>query len=317
VSSGTAGLFLALQALGISEGDEVIVPSFAFIAVANVVVQCRARPVFADIDPVTLNLTADSIRAAITPRCKAILVVHTFGVPADMEPILALAREYSLGVIEDACEALGASYRGRKAGSLGDVGVFSFYPNKLVTTGEGGAVITRDRDLAGAIRALRNHGRGGDCEQPRGYAANYRLADINCALGIAQLGKLDAALALREQLARRYCEALRNFAGISLPCMAPANDRISWFAFVVRISGTAGRDRVMEALAKRGIASRAYFPAIHLQPGFSGYAGQKLPVTEDMTNRTLALPFFNQLTEPEVRRVCEALGAALHSGAAI
>jgi perosamine synthetase len=316
VSSGTAGLYLALQALGIEEGDEIILPSFAFIAAANAVLQCRATPVFADIDPVTLNVTADSIAPVITSRSRAILVVHTFGIPADMDPILTLAREHGLRVIEDACEAIGAEYRARKAGSLGDIGVFSFYPNKPITTGEGGAVTTRDAGLARRIRALRNQGRA----QTDGWlehslcGGNYRLSDIHCGLGLAQLKRIEGILARREEVACRYVDALRAFPEVGTPPMTVAHTRISWFAFVVRISD---RDRVVNALTKEGISCRPYFPPVHLQPLCSRYtrAGQDLSVTEDITSRTVALPFFNSLKDDEIQRVCQVLGCAVQAQA--
>lgn len=317
LSSGTAGLHLALLALGIGEGDEVIFPSFAFVAVANAVLHVRATPVFAEIDPATLNLTADSIARAITPRTRAIVLVHTFGYPADIDPILALARERNLRVIEDACEALGAEYRGRKAGSFGDAGVFSFYPNKAITTGEGGLLVTGDPAIARTARALRNQGRregdGGIEHSLAGY--NYRLPDINCALGIAQLERIESILERREAVAKRYAEVLSDCRDIVLPEMSAPQGRISWFVFVVRLP-QAARDRVMQALTEQGIGCRAYFPPIHLQPLFAKYrkAGQDLSVTEGVAHRTLALPFFNQLAPEEIGEVRSALRAALREG---
>jgi perosamine synthetase len=314
LSSGTAGLHLALMALGIGEGDEVILPSFAFIAAANALLHVRATPVFVDIDPVTLNLTADSIARAITPRSRAILVVHTFGYPADLDPILALAGERNLRVIEDACEAIGAEYHKRKVGSLGDVGVFSFYPNKAITTGEGGMLVTKDRGIERKIKALRNQGRmQGDAwldHSLLGY--NYRLPDINCALGIAQLERIEGILARREAVANRYHELLRAYPNVIAPEIAAMNGRISWFVFVVRLSMKGHRDRVMQALTKEGIGCRAYFPPIHLQPLFARHrnARQDLSVTEDVAFRTLALPFFNRLQDEEIQRVCGVLGEA-------
>ena len=314
LSSGTAGVHLALQALGMGEGDEVILPSFAFVAVANSVLHVRATPVFADIDPVTLNLTADSIARAITPRTRAIVLVHTFGYPANVESILVLARERNLRVIEDACEAVGAEYHGRKAGAFGDAGVFSFYPNKAITTGEGGMLATRDPGLARTVRALRNQGRrDGDGWLGHSLAGyNCRLPDINCALGIAQLERIESILARREAVARRYAEALSGCPDIVLPEMNAPGGRISWFVFVIRLPQTV-RDRVMQALTGRGIGCRAYFPPIHLQPLFAKYrgAGQDLAVTEDVACRTLALPFFNQLKPEEMDEVSSALRAAM------
>lgn len=314
LSSGTAGLHLALQALGIGEGAEVILPSFAFVAVANTVLHVRAAPVFADIDAVTLNLTADSIARAITPRTRAIVLVHTFGYPADMGSILALARERNLRVIEDACEAIGAEYHGRKAGAFGDAGVFSFYPNKAITTGEGGMLVTGDPELAGVVRALRNQGRrdadGWLDHSLAGY--NYRLPDINCALGIAQLERIASILARREAVAKLYAEALSDCPDIILPEMSVAHGRISWFVFVVRLPKTV-RGRAMQALDAQGIGCRAYFPPIHWQPLFAKYrqAGEDLAVTEEAACQTLALPFFNQLKPEEIDEVSSALREAM------
>jgi perosamine synthetase len=314
LSSGTAGLHLALLALGIGQGDEVILPSFAFVAVANSVLHVRATPVFADIDPVTLNLTADAIARVLTPRTRAIMLVHTFGYPADVDPILALARERNLRVIEDACEAVGAEYHGRKAGILCDVGVFSFYPNKAMTTGEGGMLVTHDPALAGKVRALRNQGRrDGDGWLDHSLAGyNYRLPDINCALGIAQLERIESILARREAVAKRYAEALRDCPDIVLPEMSAPHGRISWFVFVIRLPKLA-RDRVMQALIDQGLGCRAYFPPIHLQPLFAKFrkTDQDLSITEETAFRTLALPFFNQLAPEEIEELCSALRAAL------
>jgi len=318
LSSGTAGLVLALEALGIGEGDEVILPSFTFIATANAVLHRRATPVFADVDPVTLNLTADTISRVLTGRSRAILLVHTFGYPVDIFPILELARGQGLRVVEDACEAVGAECGGRKAGSLGDLGVFSFYPNKPMTTGEGGIVVTANPALDRTIRALRNQGR----TESDGWlehsflGANYRLSEMNCALGRSQLKRIDSILTRREAIARGYCELLRRFPDVVPPPVTVSRGRISWFAFVVKI---AGRDRVASALTRAGIGCRAYFPPIHLQPLYSAFRGapHSLPVTEDVAFRTLALPFFTAMRDDEIERVCRVLGDALASGDAL
>lgn len=316
LSSGTAGLHLALRALAIGEGDEVILPSFTFIAAANAICHARATPVFADIDPISLNLTADSIQRVLSSRTRAILLVHTFGVPAELDAILQLAREHNLRVIEDACEAVGAEYRGRKVGGLGDLGVFSFYPNKPITTGEGGLVVTRDAALAQILRALRNQGRmdtDGWLEHSiLGY--NCRLSEINCALGISQLEKIESILAKREAVANCYYEALKGSVDVILPSRRVANGRVSWFAFVVRLSSRftrTDRDRVMQDLTAAGVGCRAYFPPMHLQPLYAKYAAASLPMTEDIAARTLALPFFNALTNDQVQEVCRTLESAL------
>jgi len=313
LSSGTAGLHLALQTLGIREGDEVILPSFTFIAAANAVLYQRAIPVFADIDPLTLNLTAETIQRVLTPRSRAIILVHTFGYPADITPILELARKHNLRIIEDACESIGAEHRGKKAGSFGDLGVFSFYPNKPITTGEGGVAVTHDASIARQLRALRNQGRmeqDGWLEHSLlGY--NYRLPEINCALGIGQLRRIDQILASREAVAQSYHHALEAIPSITPPPMAAPHGRISWFAYIVRLPAGAQRSAVIRELAKQGIDSRPYFPPIHLQPLYHTY--KTLPVTETVAFRTLALPFFNKLKDEEIQQVCHALTNALQN----
>ena len=318
LSSGTAGLYLGLKALGIGEGDEVIVPSFAFIAAANAILHERAVPVFADIDPRTLNLDPRPVARLITPQTRAILVVHTFGYPADLAPILELAGQHNLRVIEDACEAIGAEYAGAKTGSLGDLAVFSFYPNKPITTGEGGVLVTRHAGLARAVRALRNQGRqdnDGWLEHSLlGY--NYRLSELNCALGISQLARIEDILARRADIARRYQALLAPYPKITPPSSAIVNGRVSWFAYVVRLpSGFTGaqREQVMAALTAAGIGCRPYFPPIHLQPLYARYSSGagSLPVTEELACRTLALPFFNTLKEDQIQEVCQTLGDAV------
>jgi perosamine synthetase len=328
VSSGTAGLHLALLALGVGPGDEVIVPSFTFIAVANAVRYAGAHPVFADIDAGTLNLDPNRVEAAITPRTRAMIVVHTFGRPAEIAELLDLARRHNLRVIEDACEALGAEVGGRRVGSFGDVGVFAFYPNKQITTGEGGMVVTRNADLARRMAALRNHGRY-DCSDATGASPessdawfehvelgfNYRLSEMQCALGLAQLARVDAILARREAVARRYCEWLGGNANLVLPALHLDNQKLSWFVFVVRLApafSQADRDRIARELASAGIATGRYFAPIHLQPAYSGWdSAGALPVTEAVAACTLALPFFNRITDRQIGQVCEALQSSL------
>jgi perosamine synthetase len=318
LSSGTAGLHLGLAALGIGEGDEVILPSFTFIAVAHAVLYRRARPVFADIDPITLNLTPETVAAAITPRTRAIIAVHTFGCPADVDPILQIAARHGIKVIEDACEALGADYRGRKAGGIGDLGVFGFYPNKPITTGEGGMVVTRNAALADTMRALRNQGRrpedGWLDHALLGY--NYRLSEINCALGLSQMQRLDSILARREDRAACYRRHLRDIPELTLPVFETGNGRVCWFVFVVRL---AHRDRIVAYMAARGIGCARYFAPVHRQPLYAAYAdpAQPLPITDRVAAQTLALPFFNRITDDQIAEVCatlrEAIAAAAHT----
>ncbi|HYW67818.1 MAG TPA: DegT/DnrJ/EryC1/StrS family aminotransferase [Candidatus Dormibacteraeota bacterium] len=322
VSSGTAGLHLCIRALGIGEGDEVIVPSFAFIAVANAVRYEKALPVFVDIEPETLNLDPARIEAAITNRTKAILLVHTFGCPAELPAILEIARQHHLCVIEDACEAIGAEFDGRKVGVWGDAGVFGFYPNKQITTGEGGAVVTEDPRIASKLRALRNQGRtdSGDWFEHTELGYNYRLPEMNCALGISQLKRIEAILSRREQIAGKYNERLQGIENLRLPALEAPRRKLSWFVYVVRLSGSLTqihRDWIMHEMHRRGIACARYFAPIHLQPAYRSACRPRpdLGVTEFESSRCLALPFFNRLQDAQIADVCENLGECLHLAA--
>jgi perosamine synthetase len=328
VSSGTAGLHLALVALGIGEGCEVIVPSFAFVAVANAVTYVGATPVFVDIDPVTLNLDPALVEGAMTPKTRAVLVVHTFGVPAEMDRIVQIARTHSLAVIEDACEAIGAKYDGQRVGTFGDLAVFGFYPNKQITTGEGGCVLARDLKLANRLRGLRNQGR----RAVRAHEAtssdttnwfehieigyNYRLSEMACALGRVQLSRIDEILELRRAAAERYQALLNQVAELELPALVLPQRTISWFVYVVRIRDEGGtvRDRVQRELASCGIATGRYFAPIHLQPAWHDQADAgttNLVWTESIARRTLALPFFSRITSKQQDEVAEALVGAV------
>jgi perosamine synthetase len=308
VSSGTAGLHLCLRALEIGEGDEVILPSFTFIAAGNAVLYQRARPVFVDIEPLTLNLDPAKLERSITPKTRAILAVHTFGHPADMHPIMDIARKHGLPVIEDACEAIGARYHGRPAGGIGDFGVFGFYPNKPITTGEGGMVVTRDSQMATVIRALRNQGRmesdGWLDHRLLGY--NYRLSELNCALGLEQMKRLDDILDHREALAVQYSEELQDIPGIVTPPSKIPDGRLCWFVYVVRLKN---RDAILKKLTEQGIGCARYFAPLHQQPLFAPYTNpcDNLKVTEQVASQTLALPFFNALTRDQIHEVCGAL----------
>jgi perosamine synthetase len=319
VSSGTAALHLAIRALGIGEGDEVIVPSFTFIAVANAVRYERATPVFVDIDSITLNMDPSCVSAAITPHTRAIIVVHTFGVPAEMDMLMQLARRHSLAVIEDACEAIGATYNGQRVGSFGDIATLAFYPNKQITTGEGGAVLARDSQLAGRIRALRNQGRypSGDWLQHAEIGYNYRLSEMACALGLAQLGRLPTILAQRAEIARRYNELLAPVENIRRPPLHLSSRNISWFVYVVRLAehlSMDARDKILESLQSQGIGCARYFAPIHLQPAYAQFPSPRqahLPATEAVALRTLALPFFNRLSTADASEVVDALAFAI------
>ncbi|HEX4838212.1 MAG TPA: DegT/DnrJ/EryC1/StrS family aminotransferase [Solirubrobacteraceae bacterium] len=317
VSSGTAGLHLALRAAGVSDGDEVVTSPFSFVASANAALYERARPVFADIHPVTLNLDPVAAEAAVTERTRAILPVHVFGYPADMEAFEGIAAHHGLGVVEDACEALGAIYAdGTPVGGRGNLAVFGFYANKQLTTGEGGMVALGDAALKACIDSERNQGRAPDMgwlDHDR-LGFNYRLSDIACAVGIAQLERLEGMLAARARVASLYREALAGVEGVELPCGDRGRERRGWFVFVVQLPREADRDETVRRLAELGVQSKPYLPAIHLMSFYRerfGHREGEFPVCEDVAARSLALPFFPQLSEGQVARVAEALGAAL------
>jgi perosamine synthetase len=318
VNSGTSALHLCIRALSISEGDEVIVPSFAFIAVANVLRYERAVPVFVDIDPPTLNLNPSSIEEAITPRTRAILVVHTFGCPAALDEILAIARRHKLFVIEDACEALGAQFDGRHVGSFGDAAVFGFYPNKQITSGEGGMLVTNDANVAALARKLRNQGRrdSGEWFQHEELGYNYRISELNCALGASQLQRLEAILQRREAVVREYHRRLETEPSLQLPALELPRRCISWFVYVLRLYepfSAAYRDCVIQEMASYGIACGRYFAPIHLQPAYRSqpHRCMSLTHTESIAPRTLALPFFNKITNEHIEEVCQTLREVL------
>jgi len=317
VSSGTAGLHLALRAVGVSDGDEVITSPFSFVASANVALYERARPVFADIDPVTLNLDPRAAEAAVTERTKALLPVHIFGYPADMEAFEAVAARHGLGVVEDACEALGAAHAdGTSVGGRGNPAVFGLYANKQLTTGEGGMVALGDPAMKQRIDSERNQGRAPDMgwlDHDR-LGFNYRLSDIASAVGIAQLGRLDGMLTERARVAALYREALSGVEGLDLLCEDRDGERRGWFVFVVQLPREADRGETVRRLAEQGIQSKPYLPAIHLMSFYRerfGHREGEFPVCEDAAARSLALPFFPQMSEGQVARVAEGLRAAL------
>lgn len=314
MNSGTSALHVLLRGLGIGPGDEVIVPSFAFVAVANVVRQVDSAPVFVEIDPRTLTLDPAAVERAITAKTRAILAVHTFGCPAEMDALTEIARKHQLLLIEDACEAIGAEYKGRKVGSLGVGGAFAFYPNKQITTGEGGVLVTGDAELAVRARALRNQGRRdtGDWFQHEEVGYSYRLPEMNCALGAEQLKRVESVLARREAVAGSYEVRLRGNTDLELPFSTIPDRRISWFSYVVRLGERftrVDRDRLIREMAARGMECGRYFAPIHLQPAFrgAGWLMGDLSLTESIAERSLALPFFNRITEDEIGEVCETL----------
>lgn len=317
-SSGTAGLHMLMHALGVGPEDEVITTPFSFVASANCALMMGARVVFADLDPNTWNLDPQRVEAALSDRTKVIIPVDVFGQPADIDPILALARPRGIHVIEDSCEALGSTYKGRRAGSLADAGVFGFYPNKQITTGEGGMVVTDNTELANLIRSLRNQGRdtgGGWLAHPRlGY--NYRLSDINSAMGLVQLSRIDEIVAERSRVARLYRDRLADEPRLQLQKIHPEVE-MSWFVFVVRLADDydqARRDRILRSLQERGIGCSNYFVPIHLQPFYREkfeYKPGDFPHCEALAERTMALPFHHELTEQDVDTVSRELRSLL------
>jgi perosamine synthetase len=326
VSSGTAGLHLCMIAAGVGENDLVLTTPFSFVASANCVLYERARPLFVDVDPETLTIDPEALArtlrgllrsaSADMRRLRAILPVHVFGQAADMDPILALGRAHGIPVIEDACEAIGAGYHGRPVGSLGDAGVFAFYPNKQITTGEGGMIVTRNEAWDALFRSLRNQGRdvfdGWLAHTRLGY--NYRLDELSAALGVAQIDRLDEILARRARVADWYATRLANIEELTLPIVARWTTRMSWFVYVVRLAAAIDRDWVIAALERRGVPARAYFPPIHLQPFYRqrfGFKPGDFPVAERAGACALALPFFGPMTETQVDTVCGALREVL------
>jgi perosamine synthetase len=313
VSSGTAGLHLALRAVGVADGDEVVTSPFSFVASANAVLYERARPVFADIDPVTLNLDPGAAAAAVTERTVALLPIHVFGYPADMPALERLG----LPIVEDACEALGAIYAdGGPIGGRGHPAVFGFYANKQLTTGEGGMITTADAVVKAQIDSERNQGRAPDMgwlDHDR-LGFNYRLSDIACALGLAQLERLDEMLAGRARVAALYRHALAPIEGLELPCPESGGNRRGWFVFVVQLPRGVGRDDTVLALGELAIPSKPYFPAIHLMSYYRerfGHREGEFPVCEDIAARSIALPFFPQMSESQVEQVAAALAEVL------
>jgi perosamine synthetase len=316
VSSGTAGLHLLCVSAGIEPGGEVITSPYSFAASANCFIYEGGVPVFADIDPQTWNLHPDAVRAAITPRTKAIVAVDIYGYPCELDELRAIADEHGLALIQDSCEALGARYKGAVLGTHGPSAVFAFYPNKQITTGEGGIVTTHSEEEWRLLRSLRNQGRGdsgGWLEHVR-LGFNYRLDDVSAAIGVGQVEKLDEILARRAAIAHVYDELLAGVAGVQLPAADDDDHARSWFVYVVALPDNAARERVIAEFARAGIGYNRYLPSIHLQPYMReryGFAEGLCPVAEDLSSRTLALPFFTALERDAQERVVAVLAAAL------
>jgi len=337
VSSGTTGLHLCVRAAGIEQGDVVITTPFSFISSTNVILFEKALPVFVDIDPVSGNIDAAQIEQAVhdlkqggkpaaqwLPRkggenhktVKAVLSVDVFGQPADYDAINKICQENDLTLIEDSCEALGATYKGKQAGTFGKYGVFAFYPNKQITTGEGGVIVTNDDEAAAYMQALRNQGRApGDAWLQHTYLGyNYRLDEMSAALGFSQMKRLDHMLDSRAQVAGWYQDYLQEFSPIEIPQILPTTTRMSWFVYVIRVKASIDRDAFAKRLIENGIDVRPYFLPIHLQPYIAnqfGYQSGDFPITEDLGKRGLALPFSSVMTEEEVLRVCEGIRKSL------
>ncbi len=318
VNSGTSGLFLCAKALGIGEGDEVITTPFTFIASATSMMMAGAKPVFVDIDPESLNIDTSRIEEKITDKTRAILPVEVFASPVGIDEVCQIAARNKLPVIEDSCEALGSQLNGKKTGSFGTVGLFAFYPNKQMTTGEGGIILTDDDELADMCESLRNQGRGKDGgwlgHERLGY--NYRLSDINCAMGIVQLSRIEEFVAKRRKVAEMYQEILGPENRLTVPT-EPAGVRMSWFVFVVRLNKEYKidqRNAILKKMLEKGVQVSNYFPPLHLQPFMAKEYGFKVgdfPITESVSERTIALPFHNNLSRKEIEIVCATLKESL------
>lgn len=327
VNSGTSALHLIIRGMGIGEGDVVITTPFSFIASANCILFERARPLFIDIDEQTLNLDPDKTDEQLgkmsqeeLDKVKAMIVVDAFGQPADWDRFKEIGKKYNLKLIEDSAEALGAEYKGKRAGSLGEVGVFAFYPNKQITTAEGGILVTDNEELARLARSMRNQGRGESGEwldhERLGY--NFRMDELSSALGCSQMERIEEILDKRAKVAGMYEEKLAEVEEVQVPYIAPYVSRMSWFVYVIRLRREIDRNGVIKYLNKEGVQCKPYFTPIHLQPFYRkmfGYKEGDFPVTEDVAGRTIALPFFNNLKEEQIDYVVEKLKNSVQRGA--
>jgi perosamine synthetase len=320
VANGTSGLHLCMRAAGIADGDEVITTPFSFVASANCILFERGVPVFVDIEEDSLNLDPALVEQAVTERTRALLPVHIFGQPCALDPLLATARAHGLVVVEDACEAVGAEYRGRRVGGFGRAGVFAFYPNKQMTTGEGAVITTDDAAWAELFRSLRNQGRDemGTWLRHVRLGYNYRLDELSAALGLAQIERIDELLTKRDRVAAIYGGRLRQVPGVEPLRAVRATTRLSWFVYVVRLAPEIDRDAVIADLDRAGVPARSYFTPIHLQPFYRerfGYAEGDFPVAERVAASTVALPFHANLPEEQIEYVVGALAGAISRAA--
>lgn len=319
VNSGTSALHLIVRGLGIGDGDKVITTPFSFIASSNCILFERAEPLFIDIEQQTLNLDPERIEEFLRnkskeelERIKAMLVVDVFGQPADWDRFIEISEKYNLLLIEDSAEALGSEYKGKKCGTFGEAGVFAFYPNKQITTGEGGIVITDNESLAKLSRSMRSQGRGESGEwldhERLGY--NYRMDELSAALGCSQMERIEEIIKKRANVAQMYNNKLAEIDEVIIPFIAPETTKMSWFVYVVRLDRSVDRDNIIKFLLQEGIQCKPYFTPIHLQPFYKDIFGFKkgdFPITEDVSSRTIALPFFNNIKEEQIEYVVEKL----------
>lgn len=320
VSSGTAGLHLAMIAAGIKKGDEVITSPFSFIASANAILYVGAKPVFADIDPETYNIDPRKIEEKINKKTKAILIVHIFGQAADMKPILKIVKKHKLKIIEDACESIGATYKGRQVGTFGESAVFAFYPNKQMTTGEGGMIVTNNKKIYKLCRSLRNQGRAENMQwldhKRLGY--NYRLDEMSAALGLVQLKKLNFLITERKKIANWYKRYLSVYKDIiKIPAVARGNTH-TWFVYVILLKNKKiNRNEVIKKLVSEGINTKPYLPSIHLFSFYKkkfNYKKGDFPISEIVSNKTISLPFYIGLKKLDVKYICQQLVKRLRQG---
>jgi perosamine synthetase len=317
VNSGTSALHLCMLASGIKEGDEIITSPFSFIASANCALMCGARPVFVDVDPKTFNLDPKKIEQAITSRTKAILPVHIFGQSCDMDPIIQIAKKHNLMIIEDACESIGAEYNGKKVGTFGKAGTFAFYPNKQLNTGEGGMIVTDDKEFYELCDSLHNQGRSdsGQWLTHKYLGYNYRISEFNCALGNSQLKRIQQIINKRRDVANKYNLALANIRNINLPSVADYTTH-TWFVYVIQLDKKFNRNEIITELNKLGVQTKPYLPAIHLQELYINkfnYKDGDFPICEDISNRSLALPFYESLSDEEINTVVTKLNEVLNN----